>query len=330
MWSSGSSGRKCNVSLPDSAQVVLEALQAGYQAGRLAHAYILVGDLPVCLHLAEEFITFLLAGDQASEEQRESMLHRLQSGTHPDVHRLEPRSKSRQIVIEQIRELNQRIAQTPMEGGWKAGIIMNADRMNDPAANAFLKTLEEPPGQSLLLLLTESPEFLLPTIVSRCQRVVLSGQSIRKDTPWYESALSLFMDMAHGSTIEAVVTGEQLKKLLSERRSAIEEEEKEREPDPGENKEVRAARVEAKVREVRADIIRMLLLWRRDVLITTLGLSSEHLHFAEHADVLARQAKVLNPIRALEATESVEHMARQLERNMPEATVMESNLLKGP
>ena len=80
----------------------------------------------------------------------------------------EPESKSRRIVIEQIRELEHALQMRSTNGRRKVVIISEADRLQPQAANAFLKTLEEPPSNSLLLLLTALPEALPDTIVSRC------------------------------------------------------------------------------------------------------------------------------------------------------------------
>ncbi|MBF0190152.1 MAG: DNA polymerase III subunit delta' [Magnetococcales bacterium] len=91
-------------------------------------------------------------------------------GNHPDLQRLELLEKKSRISVDQVRELTRFIAFTPMESAWKAAIVDDASLMNDAAANALLKTLEEPPPGSLLILITHRPGALLPTIRSRCQQ----------------------------------------------------------------------------------------------------------------------------------------------------------------
>lgn len=86
---------------------------------------------------------------------------------HPDLHLIEPDGLV--IKIDQVRELQRSLALRPFEAPRKACIIDRADAMNPAAANALLKTLEEPPGNALLILLTEQPDAVLPTIRSRCQ-----------------------------------------------------------------------------------------------------------------------------------------------------------------
>lgn len=99
----------------------------------------------------------------------------LQSGTHPDLKILEPEGAAQIIKVDQVRELVNFMSQTPQIGDWKVAVIRPAHRMNTNAANALLKVLEEPPGQSLLLLASERPQMLLPTVRSRCAQIRLPG-----------------------------------------------------------------------------------------------------------------------------------------------------------
>jgi DNA polymerase-3 subunit delta' len=88
------------------------------------------------------------------------------------------------ISIEQVRSMQQQFARSAFEGGWRTTILFHADQMLAAAANAMLKTLEEPPARSLLILTASNMDALLPTIISRCQFVkfpVLSPQSISEE-----------------------------------------------------------------------------------------------------------------------------------------------------
>src|SRR5262245_24027462 len=99
---------------------------------------------------------------------------RVGAGTHPDASFVglmvsESTGRPRQeIVIEQIRELSRFLQYRPVEGRWRIAVVDPAERINAAAANAFLKTLEEPPGASVLMLVTANAAALLPTIRSRC------------------------------------------------------------------------------------------------------------------------------------------------------------------
>lgn len=101
-------------------------------------------------------------------------------GNHPDLSVVAPLKKARIIDVEAVETMNEMASLRPFESKWRVFIIRDADRMRPPAQNHFLKTLEEPPGNSLFILTTENPQFLLPTIRSRCQVVRFGG--LRPDT----------------------------------------------------------------------------------------------------------------------------------------------------
>ena len=98
---------------------------------------------------------------------------------HPDIHKLEPGSKSRRILVEPFREFCQPFFSTSFRAGaTKVGIILDADRLHLNAANAFLKTLEEPPDHTLFILVTSNPGLLPVTIVSRCAHFPIRSAKI--------------------------------------------------------------------------------------------------------------------------------------------------------
>ncbi len=106
---------------------------------------------------------------------------KISAGIHPDVIVLSPEEK--QIRIEEIRTIDDALSFRPFEGRNKVVIVDNAETMNVAAANAFLKTLEEPPEESVIILVSSRPDLLLPTIRSRCSRInfsPLSAESCRR------------------------------------------------------------------------------------------------------------------------------------------------------
>jgi DNA polymerase III subunit delta' len=92
-------------------------------------------------------------------------------GNHPDILVIVPEKEGRAIKIDQIREVERHIAFSPVSARYRVMIIDPAERMTDEAANAFLKTLEEPPPRNVFILTVRDPGDLFPTVVSRCQRV---------------------------------------------------------------------------------------------------------------------------------------------------------------
>jgi DNA polymerase-3 subunit delta' len=98
-----------------------------------------------------------------------------------------PLETSTQIRIEQVRELGAELALTAHQGGYKVGILSPADSLNRFAANALLKTLEEPPGDTLLILVATQPSRLPATILSRCQRVRIRAPGRAEAVAWLEA-----------------------------------------------------------------------------------------------------------------------------------------------
>ena len=151
------------VSWPESlagtpAVVVIEK---ALQRNRLGHSLLLHGDDLDTLVLVARAIADRLLNESPDTK------HFLPE-QHPDCFALRPAGKMRQIGAPATRELIGKTQVSPVVGRRKVAIIYEADRMNSSAANIFLKTLEEPPGLTTLLLLTSRPYTLLPTIRSRC------------------------------------------------------------------------------------------------------------------------------------------------------------------
>jgi len=113
--------------------------------------------------------------------------HRVATAQHPDLIVLQPIEESRQIRIEQIRELSEELSLTAHQGSYKVAVVTPADTMNRFAANALLKTLEEPPPRTLLMLVVTQPSRLPATILSRCQRIRVHAPA-RDEAVWWLKA----------------------------------------------------------------------------------------------------------------------------------------------
>lgn len=140
--------------------------------GRMGHALLVCGPAMLGKRAVVERLAARVLG--TGGEARTAAL--VAAGTHPDLHvvGLEPNREGRlrsEIVIEQIRDLSEKLSLTPQFGGAVVAIIDPADALNAAAANALLKTLEEPQPGRYLWLVTANPSRLPATIRSRCQRL---------------------------------------------------------------------------------------------------------------------------------------------------------------
>ncbi|MDD3114901.1 MAG: DNA polymerase III subunit delta' [Anaerovibrio sp.] len=144
---------------------------------RIPHAMLFCGSEGVGKNLAAEALAAALLCHEPAEGQccgECPACKALLAGTHPDYFQLVPESSTkaaRSIKIEAVRELQSGIARVPLLSGRRVVIIQDAEKMNEAAANCLLKTIEEPGGQVVFILLTSAPAALLDTIVSRCMRV---------------------------------------------------------------------------------------------------------------------------------------------------------------
>ena len=150
---------------------------------RIAHSYLFFGPEGVGKRLiAVEFAKVLnctktFEGESAlkGEPCGCNSCKKIGKGIHPDVFLVEYKGV-KDIKVDQIREeVEERLFLKPFEGRFKVAIIDEAERMNPNAQNAFLKTLEEPPADSIIILIASQPELLLPTIRSRCQLFEFKG-----------------------------------------------------------------------------------------------------------------------------------------------------------
>jgi len=180
-------------------------LQAAIAGGRLAHAYLFHGRAGIGKkEVAEAFAAAILC-DRGKDDACRACLacKKVRSGNHPDLIRVAPTGAF--IKMQAVRELVGAMAFRPLEGGRRLFIIDDADRMHHTAANALLKTLEEPAAANILLLVTAKP-FLLPrTIISRCQQLRFSPLPRETVARYLQTAAAVGEDTAR--TIAAGAEG---------------------------------------------------------------------------------------------------------------------------
>lgn len=149
---------------------VTEYFQRGLKNSNLGHAYLFSG--PVGLGkstLGKTICKTLLCKKPGPDGPCEvcPSCHKFESGNHPDFHFYEP--EGIYFKIDQVRQIIHHASLKPVESTWKAFLLEDIHYMREEASNAFLKVLEEPPGQTIFFLISEGSESLLPTIRSRCQ-----------------------------------------------------------------------------------------------------------------------------------------------------------------
>jgi DNA polymerase-3 subunit delta' len=324
-------------------------LQRSLRRGRLGHAYLFAGDdLDELERLARTLAKTLNCQQPVKAENGAAVdccdacasCRKIDGETHADAHWVRPESKSRVITIEQMRELMREIQLKPTEAQFKVAVVAGADRLNQQAANAFLKTLEEPPARSVLILLSTEPQRLLETILSRCLRLNFGGEGLRKPDPAAVEWLEQFSTAA--ATEQRSLLGryslmDVLARRLAEIRAGVEETLKARSPlerYEDVEKDLRekwedelTAAVEAEYRRRRAELLLMVQWWFRDVWLHTLGVGKELLKFPKlkGSEKLAARLK---PFNALENLQVLERIQRTLYTNVQEALAIEVGLLK--
>jgi DNA polymerase-3 subunit delta' len=260
----------------------------------------------------------------------------------PDVHLASPESKSRGIAIEQIRSLEHALQMRSSDGRRKVAVISEADRMGTPTANAFLKTLEEPPNNSLLLLLSSIPEVLPETILSRCIEIPLASPTevalSREQQELLELLDSLTPDAA-GGVHEAYRLAQGVQRLLAQMRQTIQddnataakrEEARYRHTTDGtwlENREDHyKALAEGAYRQQRAHLIETLFLWWGDILRVSTGVAARELAGARpRTEAIARRLKTPEILRRIRR---LEKLRDHLGRNVQEALALEVAFLQ--
>ena len=165
--------------LPPWFETARKEVNAALAAERLAHGLLIHEDPGAGgLDLARWIAQRVNCRDAARAPCGECQECRwIAADQHPDVTRLSPEGDSTQILIQSVRDLAADLSLTSHGRGYKVAIVSPAEAMNHFAANALLKTLEEPPKRTLVLLVTSQPSRLLPTLRSRCSRLRLSGPS---------------------------------------------------------------------------------------------------------------------------------------------------------
>lgn len=234
---------------------VEEIFAGAAKEGRLAHAHLLTGAPPAELEsLGRGLAANLLDADLEG---------------HPDFFLLRPESKSRRVSIAQIRQLEHSLSRKPHRAPLKVALILEAERMCIPpaeAANAFLKTLEEPPDHCLLLLTSDRPEALLPTVRSRCLTFPVIPSLNPEPIPCIDELIRSWEQSSQTDALGAYRRAALLQSFLLATRQKLETKAGEAENEGEEEEEsVQAASSAGQLVRIREDVISHLVrsAWKR-------------------------------------------------------------------
>ena len=309
----------------------LNSLKTSIKNERLAHAYLFLGPahtgkMTLALNLAQ-------ALNCSSEDKpcgQCSSCHRILSGNHPDIAHISRADGSgsadgpqhKNIIIDQIRQMQQSVILKPYEGGHRAIIIDGAEFMSEEAANALLKTLEEPPQNTIFILLATEEASLLPTILSRCQKVdfkPMPTESIkqvlinnRQLNPQKADILSRISCGAIGWAISAIDD----ETVLEERSSNLGKFIDLMEIDITGRFEFAAelAALFAKNRVLAGNRLELWLSWWRDLLLTKYS-CGQFITNIDKKEILDEHAKIYSPDSIHVMIKSIQDTMRQLEQN---------------
>lgn len=319
-------------------QQTIASLQTAVARQRLAHAYLFHGETAIGKRSTALCFAQALNCERSCQSDMIDACgtcrscQQIQARTHPDFFVIEPDNElaTPQIKIEQVREIEQQIMYRPLIGERKICLIDEADRMTIGAANALLKTLEEPPDHSLFFLITSRPAALPSTIRSRCQ-------SLRFATPartQVEAALILKREIPPADArLLAIVSegriGEALSADAKETRARQQELLELVRPQSLQSITAILSAAEAIAKADRApEILSWLTRWIRDLVLLQVGGDHDQLLYVDHLSTLETYARTAKTDSLLGLLQDIEKTEQQATRHLNLHMALENILLR--
>jgi DNA polymerase-3 subunit delta' len=310
----------------------VKILMNAVSSGRVAHAYLFAGPEGVgkdttAMAFARALLCSSTTGGDACGLCREC--RQVSGGNHPDFYLVDPSGLS--IKIEQVREIQRKAPYRPYQGGRKIFLIRQAEAMTAEAANCILKTLEEPPGDTVFILVSARPQVLLPTILSRCQVIyfkvmavpdLIQGLVTLKGLPVEESRL--YASLAGGSMGRALsyASGS----LLADRDGVNALAETLRKCGPLEAMEMAEKVSDSKPKALFT--LDTLACWYRDLMVFREAGDAGCLFNTDRADIIRMEAGRYDTTRILEIIEEIESTKRKIEINANTRLALETLFLR--
>lgn len=302
----------------------IEIIKSGYKTGRVSHAYLFYGPQGVGKSVTAQILARLLNCTSPTEDANPcdscSSCHKAMTGNHPDIIRVEPEGKA--IKIGQMRALQEKANYKCYEGKLKVIIIDDVQLLTIEASNSLLKVLEEPPGDTVFILIAQDTAGLPATILSRCQPIPFSPLSENTITEILKSQgieTSFPLTLARGSvgkTLQLIdkFDGEQLVKNISQLLEGL--------PTNSYNSIFNWAEGVEKERELLdASLDVMVTIYRDKLISQAVGEKAVLLNPGKHSDRLLRKADCLR------ALEEITKSQQLLNRNANTRLVLEVLLI---
>jgi DNA polymerase-3 subunit delta' len=325
----------------------MEQLERARRNNRVAHAYLFFG--PDGVGKERVAFAFARALNCAAEENPPcgscESCRKIEKLSHPDVRLVAPERElvdrglierekgglpSAQIKNAQLDELSDLFRHRPYLGRWKVVVVVDADRMNANSQNRFLKTLEEPSADSVIILVTAHPEALLPTVRSRCQSLAFGplatdqvSRFLKRKHALDDDRARVLAAMAQGSLgrAEAIARGD----VLQDRDGLVEGFARVLQGDLADVLDL--AEEYSQGRDRAEDALNLLEIWCRDLLLCKLGVPARLLVNQDRRQVVADQAAGYSPRRLLAWIESIRRTRDGFRVNANPKMALESLLL---
>jgi len=312
----------------------IDILDRAVSNNKLSHAYLFSGPAGTGKRLVAMRLAKSLQCDAERGKPCDRCLpcKKVEEGNHPDISVVEPDGQF--IKVEQIREMQKRVGYKPFEGKATVCIIDGADRLNISAANSLLKTLEEPPAQTHLILTAENIRVVIPTILSRCQRINFSPLSdeeveeILKEDEAFTSEdikadIKAVAAMSGGSPGKALSIAGAFpldeKDLFLKELSGI---------DSAEKAFLFAEKLVARDQIDRLmEKLELLKFFMRDVMLTKLGRSSKVVNTGQN-DIIVKRAEQLTVKEIISKLEMISETEKSITMNANKRLAVETMLLK--